>query len=178
MCMPYMYQAAQSMSGVVLDNTPNLILVVDEELKVCEINAAARKAFNVTRTDALERYLYEFMDPNDFEFVLESHQTILDKKVYLEEYHLATEQTLVYLPKQHGVMAIIRDVSAEHQQEERLYKLRMETMDMAQKVIDKQMVAAQEIASLLGETTAETKSTLTHLKNMIIGNGDGHHDAR
>ncbi len=178
MCMPYMYQAAQSMSGVVLDNTPNLILVVNEEMKVCEINAAARKAFNVTRTDALERYLYEFMDPNDFEFVLESHQTILDKKVYLEEYHLATEQTLVYLPKQHGVMAIIRDVSAEHQQEEQLYKLRMETMDMAQKVIDKQMVAAQEIASLLGETTAETKSTLTHLKNMIIGNGDGHHDAR
>jgi len=44
---------------------------------------------------------------------------------------------------------------------------------MAQKVIDKQMIAAQEIASLLGETTAETKATLTHLKNMIINNGDG-----
>ena len=31
----------------------------------------------------------------------------------------------------------------------------------------------REIASLLGETTAETKATLTHLKNMIINNGDG-----
>ena len=47
------------------------------------------------------------------------------------------------------------------------------TPDFAQKVIDKQMIAAQEIASLLGETTAETKATLTHLKNMIINNGDG-----
>lgn len=43
----------------------------------------------------------------------------------------------------------------------------MDTVDMAQKVIDKQMVVAQEIASLLGETTAETKVTLTKLKDMI-----------
>ena len=41
-------------------------------------------------------------------------------------------------------------------------------MEMAQKVIDKQMVAAQQIAHLLGETTAETKVTLTKLKNMVV----------
>ena len=49
-----------------------------------------------------------------------------------------------------------------------IHILRVETMEMAQKVIDKQMVAAQQIASLLGETTAETKVTLTKLKNMIV----------
>ena len=36
----------------------------------------------------------------------------------------------------------------------------------------KQMVAAQQIASLLGETTVETKVTLTKLKNMIVFDGD------
>ena len=50
-------------------------------------------------------------------------------------------------------------------------------MNMAQKVIDKQMVAAQEIASLLGETTAETKATLTRLKSMILSKGDDGHDS-
>ena len=45
-----------------------------------------------------------------------------------------------------------------------------DTVDMAQKVIDKQMIVAQEIASLLGETTAETKVTLTKLKNLILYN--------
>ena len=39
---------------------------------------------------------------------------------------------------------------------------------MAQKVIEKQMIAAQEIASLLGETTAETKVTLNTLKAQIM----------
>jgi iron only hydrogenase large subunit-like protein len=178
MCMPYMYQAAQSMAGVVLDNTPNLILVADENLRICEINTAAQRVLHISRAEALNHYLQEFLDPSDFEYVLASKQTIVDKKVFWEEYHISTEQTLVYLPKQPGVMGIIRDVSAESQRMEHLYKLRVDTMEMAQKVIDKQMVAAQEIASLLGETTAETKVTLTRLKNMVLSDGDERHDAR
>ena len=66
----------------------------------------------------------------------------------------------------------IRDSTKEEREQENLYDLRVETMEMAQKVIDKQMVAAQQIASLLGETTAETKVTLTKLKNMIVFDGD------
>jgi len=44
---------------------------------------------------------------------------------------------------------------------------------MAQQVIAKQMTVAQEIASLLGETTAETKITLTKLKNFILDDEEG-----
>ena len=158
MCLPHMFQIAQSTSNVVLDNSPNIILVVDEDLKITELNAAGQKIFGISRAEALSKYLYE---------------TILSKPLTIDEYNLTVEQTLVYLPNQHGVMGILRDVSAEKEQQESLYQLRVDTMNMAQKVIDKQMIAAQEIASLLGETTAETKATLTHLKNMIINNGDG-----
>ena len=42
------------------------------------------------------------------------------------------------------------------------------TVEMAQKVIEKQMMVAQEIAGLLGETTAETKVTLTKLRDSIL----------
>ena len=38
---------------------------------------------------------------------------------------------------------------------------------MADRVVEKQMRIAQEIASLLGETTAETKIALTKLKESI-----------
>ena len=156
-----------------LENTPNLILIVDENLKITELNASGQRIFGLSHADALEKYLYELFDPRDFEFVLESYETIVGKPLTIDEYNLHVEQTLVYLPNQHGVMGILRDVSAEKEQEEKLYNLRLETMEMAQKVIDKQMIAAQEIASLLGETTAETKATLTHLKDIIITNGDG-----
>ena len=43
---------------------------------------------------------------------------------------------------------------------------------MAQKVIDKQMMIAQEIAGLLGETTAETKVTLTKLRDSMLAQED------
>ena len=39
---------------------------------------------------------------------------------------------------------------------------------MAQAVIDKQMMVAHQIASLLGETTAETKVSITKLRKMIL----------
>lgn len=172
MCMPYMYQSAQSMSNVVMDNTPNLILVVDEELKIQDINQSAMKVFGLTRTEALTKYIYELIDSSDFQYVLDSYETILDKKVTYEAYNMVARLTLVYLPGRHAVMAILRDITEEEQHAEKLYQLRVETMEMAQKVISKQMVAAQEIASLLGETTAETKSTLTRLKDMILSNGE------
>jgi len=43
---------------------------------------------------------------------------------------------------------------------------------LAQQVIDRQMKVAQEIASLLGETTAETKVILTRMKDMLLNQGD------
>ena len=113
MCLPHMFQIAQSTSNVVLDNSPNIILVVDEDLKITELNAAGQKIFGISRAEALSKYLYELFDPRDFEFVLESYETILSKPLTIDEYNLTVEQTLVYLPNQHGVMGILRDVSAE-----------------------------------------------------------------
>ena len=69
--------------------------------------------FGISRPDALNKYLYELFDPRDFEFVLESYETIIGKPLTIDEYNLTVEQTLVYLPNQHGVMGILRDVSAE-----------------------------------------------------------------
>ncbi|MDP4146514.1 MAG: hydrogenase, partial [Bacillota bacterium] len=62
-------------------------------------------------------------------------------------------------------------VENEKNQKE-LLKLKENTLNAAQEVIDKQMRVAQEIASLLGETTAETKVLLTKLKKVVEGEGD------
>lgn len=42
-----------------------------------------------------------------------------------------------------------------------------QTVEIADRVVDKQMRIVQEIASLLGETAAETKIALTKLKESI-----------
>ena len=114
MCLPHMCQAAQSMSNVVLDSTPNAIVIVDEEMKIKEVNSAAQKMFRVSRQEALERSLYEFMDATDFEYVLQNFDAVTDKKRELDEFGVVVRETLVYLPKQHGVMGILNAVSYTH----------------------------------------------------------------
>ena len=69
---------------------------------------------------------------------------------------------------QDRLLAIIQDISQEEEQLERLYDKRLETVKMAQEVVDKQMRTAQEIAGLLGETTAETKAILSKVRDMML----------
>lgn len=169
MCIPYMHERAESMSNFVLDTTPNMILVVDADMKIVEFNHAARKRFHLTRAEALNKYLYELIDHSDFLQVCETKENILGKKVHYDELGITTLQNIVYMKKQNTVLGIFQDVSKEEEAEEQSYKLKVETIEMAQRVIDKQMTVAQEIAGLLGETTAETKVTLTKLRDMILG---------
>lgn len=66
-------------------------------------------------------------------------------------------------------MAILYDMTSLEKKNEELISLKKNTLEIADKVIEKQMRVAQEIASLLGETTAETKITLMKLQQIVLG---------
>lgn len=166
-CMPYMTDINQAMSNVTLSVTPNYIIAVDSEMNIKEFNVAAQKLFNVSREKALKQKLSSLIDTADFEQVIANKSSIYDKKVRYEDLGIVTEQTIIYSEERNMAIAIIKDVTNEEKDKEALYKRKLESVEMAQKVIDKQMVVAQQIASLLGETTAETKVTLNRLKNLI-----------
>ena len=172
MCLPYMTEMAESLSNTILAKTPNMIIAVDTELKIVEFNNAAEKVFKVSRGEAVGKYLCEFIDTSNFEVCLETKESIVDKTVSYPEYNLITEQSITFVPEQNIIIGIFKDITAEEKAREKAYNLKIDTIDMAQNVIDKQMVVAQEIASLLGETTAETKVTLTKLKDMILYDGE------
>lgn len=172
MCIPYMQERAQSMSNVVLDTTPNIIIITDQDMRILEFSKAAETAFHTTRAKAKELYLYDLIDHSDFLDVLESHESIINKKVTYKNLGLVTLQTIVYIEEHRCVLGIFQDITKEEEKNNQAYKLRVDTIEMAQKVIDKQMMVAQEIAGLLGETTAETKVTLTKLRDMILFNGE------
>ena len=171
MCIPYMHDRAQSLSNVVMDTSPNMIVITDPELKIIEFSKAAERRFHLSRARAREKYLYELIDPSDFLYVLETHESILGKKVIYEDLGLATMQNIVYMKEQNSILGIFQDITKEEEQNKQAYKVKMETIEMAQRVIDKQMLVAQEIAGLLGETTAETKVTLTKLRDTILYDG-------
>lgn len=168
MCLPYAIARAESMSNVVMDVTPNLNLLIDKEMRICECNKTAQKFLGVSRKEALGTYIFEYIETQDIEDVLRSKEPIMHKKVELPQIKLVAEETIVYVEELDAVLVIYQDISKEEQEKEKQLRLKMETVEMAQKVIDKQMMVAQEIAGLLGETTAETKVTLTKLRDSIL----------
>ena len=61
----------------------------------------------------------------------------------------------------------MRDITDEEKEREKKENISKQTIETADKVVDKQMRIVQEIASLLGETAAETKIALTKLKESL-----------
>ena len=171
MCIPYMHEKAQSMANIVLETTPNIIILVDSDMKIIEFSGTAEDYFHITRVKAKEKYLYELIDHTDFEKVLTTHEPIMVKKVEYPDLGITTLQTIVYVNEQNAVLGILQDITKEEEQNKQTFKVKMDTIEMAQKVINKQMLVAQQIAGLLGETTAETKVTLTKLRDTILNDG-------
>ena len=171
MCIPYMHDKAESLSNLVMETSPNIVLIVDKDMKIMEYSSVGEKYFGKTRAEALEMYLYEFIDPVDVQWVYDTHQNIHGKKVTYSEYHLSTLQNIVYIEKEDAVLATFIDITREEEQLREEYEKKLDTIDLAQKVIHKQMMVAQEIAGLLGETTAETKTTLTRLCRSLLEDG-------
>jgi hypothetical protein len=67
------------------------------------------------------------------------------------------EETLLYDRPYRILIAILRDVTDREVKKNDESALRRKTCEVTDQVIEKQMRVVQEIASLLGETTAETR---------------------
>lgn len=168
MCIPYMNEQARSLSNMVLEASPNMTIIVDRELRIREFSAAAEKHFHITRKKALETYLFELMDTDDFEWAFKYKQHVHNKKMQFPEYGFTAMIKLIYMHKEDTVLAILIDITKEEQAAQQEYMKNLETVELAQQVIDKQMMVAQQIAGLLGETTAETKVTLTNMCKTLL----------
>lgn len=168
MCLPYLKDKAESFSDNIVNNTPNGLIVLNENLEVQQINTAARKIMNLrAASDILGDQVVRIMDPQPFLEVLESGKSVRDQRMYLAEYKKYVEMTVVYDKEYHVLICIMRNVTEEESEKEKKEKISRQTVEIADRVVDKQMRIVQEIASLLGETAAETKIALTKLKESI-----------
>ena len=168
MCLPFLKERAENFSDNIINNTPNGIVVLNDKYEVQQINRAALKLMNIPReSDVMGEPIIRILDPKPFMDVQRTGRTVRDEKVYLAEYDKYIEQTIVLDKEYKALICIMRDVSDEEQQKQRKEELSRQTVETADKVVDKQMRIVQEIASLLGETAAETKIALTKLKESM-----------
>ena len=168
MCLPFLKDKAESFSDAIVKNTPNGLIVLNENLEVQQINEAARHIMNIRQTsDILGDQVVRILDPSLFIEVRNTGRDIRNRIVYLAEYKKYVEQSVVFDRDTHLLIGIIRDITEEQLQREHRESMKSQTIEVADRVVDKQMRIVQEIASLLGETAAETKIALSKLKESI-----------
>ena len=168
MCLPYLKDKAESFSDTIVNNTPDGLIVLNENLEVQQINNAARKIMNIrAASDVLGEPVIRILDPTAFIQVRNSGRTVRDQRTYLAEYKKYVKQTVVYDPDSRMLIGIMRDITDAELDREKKARINKQTVEVADTVVEKQMRIVQEIASLLGETAAETKIALTKLKESI-----------
>ncbi len=168
MCLPFLKDKAESFSDTIVKNTPNGLIVLNENLEVQQINDAARNIMNIrSASDVLGDQVVRILDPTPFMGVLRTGRDVHDQHVYLAEYKRYVEQSVVHDRDSHLLVCIMRDITDEESARERKESISRQTIEVADRVVEKQMRIVQEIASLLGETAAETKIALAKLKESV-----------
>ena len=167
MCLPFLKEKAESLSDTIITNTPNGIMVLNEQFEIQQINDSAKRIFNIPIDENVKgKNVSEFINPTDYVVAVEDKK-VYNKLKYLKEYDKYVEETITYNQEYHIVMSIMKDVTEEQQMILEKRSQNQIAIDITNKVVEKQMRVVHEIASILGETTAETKIALTKLKETL-----------
>ena len=166
MCLPYVRERAESMSNEVIMNSPNGIVVIDYDLKIQDINRKGMELWGIDDS-CKGNNLVDYFNPTDFILAISENRNLVRKKVKVDKTGKYAEMHIVLLPKHKVMFAIMKDITERVSYDSKLNSVKLETLQTTDDVIKKQMRVAQEIASLLGETTAETKVALLKLKKTL-----------
>jgi uncharacterized Fe-S cluster-containing protein len=168
MCLPFLKEKAESFSDAIVKNSPNALIVVNDTFEVQQLNDAAQRLLNIRfASDVLGEQVVRILDPRAFMDVKRTGRGIFNQRTYLAEYQRYVEETIVPAEDGRMIICIMHNVTAEEEERQRREEISNQTVEVADRVVEKQMRIVQEIASLLGETTAETKIALSKLKESI-----------
>lgn len=166
MCIPYMRKRAESLSNIVTSALPNGIIIVDENLKVLEMNPAAEKMFKIAARHVVGYELSRLINPANFVRAYKDC-SMINACCNYQDRNLVTSEYIFPVLDEKIVVGIFVDITEEKHQQVQFELMKNQTIMQAQEVIEKQMMVAQEIAGLLGEATAESKIQLSRLIKLM-----------
>ena len=168
MCLPCMLSQMENLSDSVVANFPDAILVLNDELEIQKINPKAKKILRIRdESDVMGEHIGRLLDPEPFEMVMLKKKDLMYEQLYLAEYECYVEQTIIYNREGHQFICILCDITADMALREKKLANQNQAFEIANDMAKKQLKIVQSIASLLGETTADTLIALEHLKETI-----------
>jgi len=153
-------------TSAILEHTPNGVLLVDRETRIRFVNPSFPRMFRCADEDLLGKPAAEFVHSDCFERAIAAGGHLMVRET-IAEHDVSFRVGLFPIEGEDLYCGIFIDISDEEKAKRELRDLRDQTLQRAQEVISRQMQTAQEIARLLGETTAETKVLLVKLMSLF-----------
>ena len=157
----------KSLWEILWDYDPNGLVVLDGDMMIRVVNTSFCEMFKIDSSMIGSHAGFLFDDLSDFQNVYQNKVVIKGKEKEYPKYGLYLRSVLFPVPNENLVACIMVDLTSEHQREKEIMAAKQEMIAKVNQVIDRQMQIAQEIASLLGETTAEAKVGLIKIRNML-----------
>ena len=164
-----MNNSGKTLWELLWDYDPNGLVAVDPEMIIKVVNPAFCTLFKVRAEDVIGTELSDVLNEETKHFRQAWHENRVirdQEKAYLNN-TLYVRKVIFPIRDQNIVACIMVDLTPEWHRRNELRELRRQTIAEVNKVVDEQMKVAQEIAGLLGETTAETKVSLLKLLSML-----------
>lgn len=165
MCLPYMKSLAEKFTSILMEYNPTGMIVLDKELNVVDLNKALVNIIGKTKEELIGKNIATLTDPKPYKDVLNASKQVSETQGMINDRMI--KRIIFEVPDQEIIIGFLIDVTDVEHQKKALQEMKSQTINRAQKVVEKQMFVAQEIASLLGETTAETKVLLGQLIKIL-----------
>ena len=117
--------------------------------------------------DVLGDHVSRLMDPDIFDEARRMGKPRRTSRIPMVDYTCYVDRTVLYNADSHLFLCTMRDITKEVRRQSKKMETRMQAVNIADDVAKKQLKIVQEIASLLGETAADTLIAVEHLKETI-----------
>jgi len=158
----------KNLAEKIIEKDPNGLIVLNDNLKIVKFNRAFLKIFALNNTTIVGKDINEVLGDTFFPKadITEQHSQIKE--------HTATGRFVnpitFKLEAENLYACFFVDITDHVRNREQQREMKDKAVKKAKNVINKQMQVAQQIASLLGETTAESKISLLNLIKIVENN--------
>lgn len=149
-------------------HAPFGLVVMDPDLHVRWVNPAFCQLFHLAPEDIVGGPVSAVLQNTErWNQVWTDNRMLQGQTQEYPHHNLYISQTIFPIEEADLVVCLILNISHDLERQREHKQLRQETIKEVNQVVDNQMKVVQEIAGLLGETTAETKVSLLKIIQML-----------
>ncbi len=166
MCIPWMRRLAEQRTDRIIETSPNGIVICDEQLRIISMNPTFRRFFTCSEA-ALGKHISYLIDPEPFEKVLTGAEPLVEMTVRHDRYNLVTHEIVYPLRDEKQLVGIFVNITIAQKSREQLEDLRLQTVSQARELLTHQVAMAQQMAKLLGESSARGEQLVENLLKLV-----------